>query len=313
MYGPRLLALVAPALALAAPLRAQVQLHSAPGPLNEPERASGLTATWEFQNTGSTSQTLDLSCYVGGVGEVTSCSVQSSQFLPSQSIIPVTVTFSTGSVSGTGSLTLQAFCRSCSFSYFGGPAVSVAVNGPVVSTVQTNGDYRDVSKCIADCFDAVASYTTLPYISADVPHSVRLVYRSAQAHPMGVVQVDARDTSSVSPVKMSLQLYTPQGTWVTFTNGSTEIFYNWVSHPADGNVNRLAAQFDASGLATGAYNYTAVVRSYRSDGRSRQSIRGRMVDCGTPTRLPPDQQRRGHNGGQRLDCILRTGGNLVQR
>jgi len=144
--------------------------------------------------------------------------------------------------------------------------VSVAVNGPVVSTVQTNGDYRDVSKCIAECFDAVASYTTPPYISADVPHSVPLVYRSAQAHPMGVVQVDARDTSSVSPVRMSLQLYTPQGTWVTFTNGSTEIFYNWVSHPADGNVNRLAAQFDASGLATGAYNYTAVVRSYRSDG-----------------------------------------------
>ena len=266
MYRPRLLALVAPALALAAPLRAQVQLYSAPGPLTEPARASGLTATWEFQNTGSTSQTLNLSCYVGGVGEVTSCSVQSSQFLPSHSIIPVTVTFSTGSVSGTGSLTLQAFCGSCSFSYFGGPAVSVAVNGPVVSTVQTNGDYRDVSKCIADCFDAVASYTTPPYISADVPHSVRLVYRSAQAHPMGVVQVDARDTSSVSPVKMSLQLYTPQGTWVTFTNGSTEIFYNWVSHPTDGNVNRLAAQFDASGLATGAYNYTAVVRSYRSDG-----------------------------------------------
>src|SRR5437868_7761753 len=45
----------------------------------------------------------------------------------------------------------------------------------------------------------------------------------------GIVQVDAVDTSNISPVKMSIQLYTPQGTRVTFTNGSTEIFYNWAA------------------------------------------------------------------------------------
>ncbi|HYL55349.1 MAG TPA: RHS repeat-associated core domain-containing protein [Gemmatimonadales bacterium] len=105
-----------------------------------------------------------------------------------------------------------------------------------------------------------------------MPRSVRLNYRSAQAHAMGLIQLDAADTSSVNPVKMSIQLRAfPQGPFVTFTNGSTEMFYTWTSHPADGNVNRLAAQFDASSLVTGAYKYTALVRSYRSDGSFREN------------------------------------------
>ena len=163
----------------------------------------------------------------------------------------VTINFSVG-YPWTGSVSLSA--QGGGGSDAGSWNVTLNNNGPVVSTRPTNGDYRDVSKCVANCFDGVASYSTVPHYSADVPRSVHLSYRSAQAHPMGIVQVDAVDTSNISPVKMSIQLYTPQGTRVTFTNGSTEIFYNWAAHPADGNVNRLAAEFDASSLATGAYD-----------------------------------------------------------
>src|SRR5207248_658664 len=125
------------------------------------------------------------------------------------------------------------------------------------------------------CSGAVTSCTSAP---GNPPNPLQLVSRSGQAHPMGIVQIDAVDTESViNPVKMSLQLYTPQATRVVFTNGSQEIFYTWASHPADGNVNRLAAEFDASGLTTGAYNYTAVVRSYHADGS--------FVETDVPVRL----------------------------
>ncbi len=175
----------------------------------------------------------------------------------------ITINFSTGSPwTGTISLTAQGNGRTDTGSF------NLGLNsyGPVVSTLPTNGDYRDVTKCAANCFDGVASYSTPPYYSQDVPRSVQLNYRSSQAHPMGVVLVDAVDTSTVPPVTMSIQLYSPQGTQVTFTNNSREIFDSCRSHPADGNVNRLAAEFDASSLSTGAYNYIAVVRSHRSDG-----------------------------------------------
>ena len=183
---PRLVPLlVAVVLAFAGRLRGQVQLYSEPGPSTQLPHTSGLTAVWNFRNTGSIAQTLDLACYTGG--QVRSCSVQSSQYLPSQSIIPVQVTYSTYSP-GTGTPLLYAFCDSCSFSYQGGPSITVQGGGPLLLTLPTNGDYRDVSKCVANCFDAVASYSTAPYYSADVPRSVQLTYRSAQVHPMGVVR-----------------------------------------------------------------------------------------------------------------------------
>jgi RHS repeat-associated protein len=186
--------------------------------------------------------------------------------------IPVSASFATGAA-GSGIISFKACDNSgCTQGQdYGSYNVTVAYNGPVLSLLPHNGDDRDVSKCVENCFDGVTSYATVPYYSSDVARSIQLTYRSAQAHPMGVVQVDAVDTSTVNPVKMSIQLYTAPGVRVTFTNGSQEIFYSWVSHPGDGNVNRLAAEFDASSLTTGAYNYTVAVRSYRSDGTFRES------------------------------------------
>lgn len=178
----------------------------------------------------------------------------------------VLVTYDVGS--GGGNVYMRA---SSNVSDQGWYVVTAAFNGPIISLLPHNGDDRDVSKCVEDCFDGVMSYATVPYYSSNVARSIQLTYRSAQAHPMGVVQVDAVDTSAVSPAKMSILLSSSQGVRVTFTNGSQEIFYNWVSHPGDGNVNRLAAEFDASSLTTGAYNYTAAVRSYRSDGSFRET------------------------------------------
>jgi RHS repeat-associated protein len=228
---------------------------------------SGNTVVFQVQNTGGCQDTYTFS--PGQSGTVGGVSLNpTSSTLPAGFSVSVTATFSVGAP-GTGVVSLSA--QGVSFNS-GSYNVTVPSNGDSISTLPTNGDYRDVTKCVANCFDKVVNYTTAPYFSADLPHSVQLVYRSSQAHPMGVVQLDAKDTSSVNPVKMSIQLKRSDGTSVTFTNGSTEIFYSWVSHPADGNINRLAAQFDSSGgLATGAHNYTAVVRSYRSDGSFREN------------------------------------------
>src|SRR5207245_3568103 len=155
--------------------------------------------------------------------------------------ITVSVTYAVGSVGGN--LDLRATSTVTDLGWY---VVTAAIDGPVVSQLPHNGDYRDVTKCVVGCFDAVASYSMQPYFSQDVPRSVQLVYRSSQAHPMGFVQVDATDTNSVTPVLMSILLKRSDGTFVTFTNGSTELYYRWAA-----GANRLAAQFDASNLATG--------------------------------------------------------------
>jgi RHS repeat-associated protein len=137
---------------------------------------------------------------------------------------------------------------------------------PFVSTAYHNGLLRDVSLCVEACFDGVLRYSTPAYVSLDGNRSVTLVYSRAQAVPRGLVQVDALDNSSNPPNTMSLRLQRPDQSWVTFTNNTTELFF------ASGfGVSRLAAQFDASGLATGAYDYSAVVRSRWADGTIREA------------------------------------------
>jgi len=158
--------------------------------------------------------------------------------------------------------------------------VLVMQPGPVISLLDYNQGYRDATRCVADCFDAVASYTTPPYYSTDIPRSVQLVYRSSHAHPIAFVNIGAWDTTAASPVKMSIQLKDAQGVNVAFTNGSTEFFFTCPStggyYACDSTSNRLAVQFDASNKPTGAYPYTLIVRSYGQDstfGESQTAIR----------------------------------------
>jgi RHS repeat-associated protein len=217
--------------------------------------------TFTVTNTGNCPDTYSFS--VSATGPITGITLNktTASLNPGLST-KVVATYSVTTI-GTGRLTLTASAS------IGGEDDSgfynVNVTSPVISLDPHNGDYRDVTKCVASCFDAVAGYNTPPYVSWDTPRSVQLVYRSAQAKPMGLVQVDVRDTSHTNPVKLSIRLKDAQGAFVSFTNGATELFYTWTAHPADSNVNRLAAQFDASGLVTGAYNYTLVARTYRAD------------------------------------------------
>lgn len=136
----------------------------------------------------------------------------------------------------------------------------------VVSTTPHNGENRDVGLCVAQCFDVVQSYATPPYVSMDVPRSATLVYRSSQADPRPVVQVDARDDSPTPATTMSLGLRRLDGSWVTLIDGATEVFYQRGT-----GDSRMAVQFDAATLATGVQDYLVVVRSWWTDGTMREA------------------------------------------
>jgi RHS repeat-associated protein len=115
----------------------------------------------------------------------------------------------------------------------------------------------DVSQCVADCFETTFGYSTPAYISLDVPRSVTLLYRSGRASPYGRVTLGAID-GNASVTSFRLQLADPNGVNVTFTNGATSLFFARKS----GDTTRLAAEFDASTIATSAGLYTASVTSY---------------------------------------------------
>ncbi len=241
-----------------------------------PMSTGGHTATFTVVNTGICKDIYGFShAETGPISGVT-LNKASASLLPGASTT-VTATYSVGAP-GTGVLTLSASGNASDNGSFNVTSLS---NGPVISLTPHTGDYRDVAKCVANCFDAVTGYTTPPYFSWDAPHSVQLLYRSAQAKPMGFVQVDATDTTSVAPTKMSIRLQRSDATFVTFTNGSTEIFHTWQSGP-----NRLSAQFDAGSLTTGAYAYTVVVRSYRSDGSFRENVAPIRILIGTEAGSP---------------------------
>ena len=224
--------------------------------------------TFTVKNTGGCTDTYTYSATPSGAVTGVTLS-QTGTTLPPGYTQVVVATYSIGnSPGGTGSVKMTASGTATGSGTFG---VTVRTNGPVISSAPHDGDYRDVTKCVANCFDAVAGYATPPYFSWDAPHSVQLVYRSAQANPLGVVQVNARDTTTQTPTEMSILLKNSQGAYVQFTNGATETFYNWAAHPADTNWNRLAAQFAESSLATGDSIYTVAVRSYYSSTSFRES------------------------------------------
>jgi RHS repeat-associated protein len=132
----------------------------------------------------------------------------------------------------------------------------------IVDVARNPGDVRDPGKCVQDCFEKVFTYAMPGYVSRDVERGVTLVYRSGQAHPVGTVMLSARDTSPSRALKFSLKLQHPDGSFVTFLNGRTELFFENNST----NGASIVGQFAANGGVTRRVNYTAVVTSYWSDG-----------------------------------------------
>jgi RHS repeat-associated protein len=157
-----------------------------------------------------------------------------------------------------------------------GTTLNAQVAGPpFISLDDHHGGYRDVSKCVADCFDVVAKYSTPAYYSADIARSVQLIYRSSLARPLAFLNIGAWDTTAGYPAKMSVRVQDALGVNVTFTNGSTEFFFSCPTtggnQVCDSTSNRLAVQFDVSSKATRAYVYTVFVRSYRPDNSFAES------------------------------------------
>lgn len=223
---------------------------------------TGRTAIFAVLNQGPNDELFTLVCTRSGA--VSACSSASSTLIAAGLTKNITVTYST-SAPQLGTLNLKAtgsggndtgYFRITVQDSTGPTSSSISIN-----SAPQNGEYLDVSRCVASCFDAVLSYSTPAYLSLDISRGVALVYRSAQAKLLGVVQVDATDTSTSQPIKMSIRLKRPDGSFVTFTTGSTEIFYQ-----TGPGANRLAAQFDATAFATGAYKYTAVARSWFAGG-----------------------------------------------
>ncbi|GJG89822.1 hypothetical protein tb265_50030 [Gemmatimonadetes bacterium T265] len=163
---------------------------------------------------------------------------------------------------------------------------SFAVNAasrahPLISVRPHEGSNRDVSRCAASCFDAVATVSTPAYTSLDVARGVSLVYRSNRGR--GTLMLDVVDPSSPSdrPARIGLQLRDAAGHQLGWDNGLTEMQF-----ARSRDTVRVATEFGGGGYgpSTGAYPYemTATVTSYWTDGDYR------ILDV--PVRLPVEGQ-----------------------
>lgn len=254
-----------PGAAYVQQLPPQVTPHS--GTAKTASNVTGRTVTFSVLNQGPNDESFTLTCTRSGA--VSACAAPSSSLIAAGLSKNISVSYSTGAPQ-LGTLALKATGSGGSDSGHFNITVQDST-GPTSSSITIdatpqNGDYIDVTKCVANCFDVSVGYSTPAYMSLDLPRSITLAYRGAQAKKVGLIQVNATDTSTNQPVKMSILLKRSDGTFVTFTNGSTEIFFGTGT-----GANRLAAQFDASTFATGAYKYTVVARSWFSDGSFKEA------------------------------------------
>jgi RHS repeat-associated protein len=146
--------------------------------------------------------------------------------------------------------------------------LSVAVPAPLAPIVTLdphNGDNRLPGLCVANCFDVSVGYSTPSYTSRDAARSATLVYSSAQAHPMPVIQVDATDVSTYPGQVFSFQLRHGGANKKFLAVGpdSTELY---VTQTTGGATTRLAGQFDGTALATGVYFDTVIAKSRWTSG-----------------------------------------------
>ena len=215
-------------------------------------------------NVGDASGTLYFNSVCSGIAS--GCTVSpSSAFLGVNASSTVTVSYTAASTGGTGEVRLHAENQGAIYEDEGWINVTVAQN-PMISLGPHNGDNRDVSLCIADCFDALLSYSTPAYVSMGTARSVTLLYRKQQAAPTATITADVRDTTvAQSPTQLSIKVKNLAGTYVTLLGNRQEIFYSY----QPGAWNRIAVEFDVTGLATGAYDYTVEVTSHFTNNATK--------------------------------------------
>lgn len=112
------------------------------------------------------------------------------------------------------------------------------------------------------------AYSVPAYVSLDQPRSVSVAYVSGQARPVGYVAVDVSNPAPDPAWRYSLAIRDANNVAVAQHRGETEAFYLTGS----GRTVRLAALWDASGLATGDYRYNVAVRTYWSDTAFHETV-----------------------------------------
>jgi RHS repeat-associated protein len=209
----------------------------------------------------SPSSSFDMSGYVYVNGDLVGYGSPGSQggcFEFQTADVPVTLNGATTTV--TGYICNVQGCTTQDFYYYTPPDPPTVYTGPPSTYLGPHNGYnRNLGLCFLECFNSTVGYSTPSYVSFDAPRSVTLWYSSGQVQSRHTVQVDVVMNAAVAPEKLSLRLRRSDGSYVTFTNGSTEIFYQ-----GQNGTSRLAAQFEDTMLATGAHDYTAVARAHWS-------------------------------------------------
>jgi RHS repeat-associated protein len=143
---------------------------------------------------------------------------------------------------------------------YGFSAEFPAAPPPVIDTAALNIFAVQRGACAANCFDATVSYAIPAYFSLDAPRTLSLMYSSHQAQTRHTVAIGIEDTTALNLALTSTRLRKPDNSYVTFMNDSTEMFYDGVNGSTLHGV-----QFEED-LATGAYDYTAEIRSWWVSG-----------------------------------------------
>lgn len=216
--------------------------------------------SFTVQNLGNASAVVNLA---QGCDPSVTCTLATSSpiTLTANTSGAATINYTVGASGTSGNVKLAA-TQSGQSTWTDTGFVTVSVPSPLAPTVYTtpqNPGYRDVYRCLMSCFDPAVSYSTPAYVSLDVPRSATLVYSSAQASPMGVVELDVDDPSVRPAQNISLSLQRQDNSFVTFQNNTTELFYSQSTN----SRKRIAGLFvDSTSTPTGASRYTAVVKSY---------------------------------------------------
>ena len=227
------------------------------------------TAVFTVKNTGTNPDSYDLICAASGVLQCVSVSQTPISLDPNEQT-NITVTY-TASSAGVNTLSLSAGSVE-GFGHFVSDdgSYTVTVNGPgapVISTAPQNASYRDVSKCIASCFDGTYSHSSPAYVSLGVPRGFSLAYNSATHKPRPVVWVDVSENAQTTadPTNYSIQIKNLNtGTFITQLNSSTITYYTRNA----GDSTRVAAIFDAqaNSITTGRTPIEVTITSYYSGG-----------------------------------------------
>ena len=141
---------------------------------------------------------------------------------------------------------------------------------PVVTLAQRN-DFRSLDGC-ATCASATTAYSTPAFFANGTALSTTLRYSSELAKPTGYVEVDVKVSANTVPTRLRIRLRRANGTFVTLSNTSTEAFVL-----GDTAAVRLAAQYDASGDATGVSTYDVLVTAFYGSDDSTTTISGVRV------------------------------------